>query len=181
MKNNLPSFILVIGSLFFSFDCVFSQQDTIPTFSGNRQGVEQMLQFILQADESQQRILTDSLRPEEVDCEAVFFPLYRKKVYRFHKRLYRIADIYVHPLLENQTEYLLWSATTEELMEYTGEARFFPGGYREIAPYLKPELTFYRFKFVQPGMRLGSAYDVLVYVNGKWRLFHRPWAVMIDD
>jgi len=181
MKNNLSLLILVTCSILFSYRSVFSQQDTIPVFLPGREGVEQMLQFVLQADEEQQRMLTDSLWPKEADYEAVFFPLYRKKIYRFHKRLRRIADIYIHPLLEDQTEYLLWSATTEELMEYTGAARFFPGGYREFAPYFKPELTFYRFKFVQPGMKLGSAYDVLVYVNGKWRLFHRPWAVMIDD
>ncbi len=163
------------------FRTCYAQLDTIPAFAPTREGVEQMLTFVLNASEEEQRMLTDSLIPTEADYEAVFFPLYRKKVYKFHKRLRRIADIYVHPLLEDQTEYVLWSATTEDLQAYSGEARYFPGGYREFAPYFKPALTFYRFKFIQPGMKLGSAYDILVFVNGKWRLFHRPWAVLIDN
>ncbi len=155
-------------------------EEGVPSFEAGEVGVTHMLEYALQADKRELVELTRTLQPEKADYAAVFLPPYDKKVWRFHRRLRRYADIIVHPMLEKQTEYALWRATTNELREYTGEARNFPGGYREMAVYLKPDLTFYRFKFIEPGHKLGSAYDALVYVNGQWRLFHRPWAVLLE-
>ena len=78
-----------------------------------------------------------------------------------------------------QTELLLWKATAEELKAWTGDAKDqFPGGYREIAKHLKPGVTWYRFKFVEPGSTSGMAYDGLVCVNGRWTIFPKPWRVL---
>jgi len=158
-----------------------AQQTPVPTFEGNREGLAHMLEFVLQADEETQRALTRQLTPSWEDYDEIFLPLYARDIYRFHKRLRRNADIYIHPLLEQQTEYLLWETTPAELEAYEGEARHFPGGYREFARYFQPGIKLYRFKFVEPGWHLGSSYDIMAYVNGNWKIFHRPWAVMIGE
>ena len=75
-----------------------------------------------------------------------------------------------------QTELLLWKATTKELNAWTGDARDqFPKGFREIARHLHPGVTWYVFKFVEPGSTQGSAYDVLVCITGRWTFFDQPW------
>ena len=75
----------------------------------------------------------------------------------------------------DQTELLIWAATTEELQNQSGHAMEFPGGYKGVADKLGAGLTWYRFKTVRPGERSGMAYDGLVYVNGRWAFFPKPW------
>lgn len=154
-----------------------SPEVAVPRFPGTREGAEFMLSYILNASREEREVLTDSLRPLPSDYSKVFTVKFGKKVYKYHRKLFRMADIVIQPLLPYQTEYLLWEASREDLLEYVSEARHFPGGYHEIADNLKPGFTYYRFKFVEPGRKLGSAYDVLVYVDGHWRIFHRPWVV----
>jgi hypothetical protein len=166
--------------LFFHFPALRLQAQDPHNFGPDQNGVEEMLHFILNAGKRELVELTRELQPEKADYAAVFIPSYDKAVWRFHRKLRRYSDIIVHPLLRKQTGYMLWSATTEELRAYEGDARFFPGGYKEVAAHLQPGLTFYRFKFVEPGHKLGSAYDALVYVNGHWRIFHRPWAAKVE-
>ncbi|TAE47886.1 MAG: hypothetical protein EAZ89_16590 [Bacteroidetes bacterium] len=137
-----------------------------------------MLAYVLKADHKERIALTEQLKPTEEDCMTLFSAVLGEKVYRYQKKLDRQARIIVRPLLSEQTDILLWSATVEELRTMTGDARCFPGGYHEIAEDMAAGYTLYRFKFVQPGRSLGSAYDMLVFVNGHWRLIHRPWAVL---
>ena len=151
----------------------------IPDFKEGKEGLEAMLIFILQANPEERAALTMMLKPDESDYEKVFKGKLANKVYKYHRRLYRLSDIIIQPLLPHQTDIKLWEATTNELKDYIAEARHFPGGYHEIAHHLHEGLTFYRFKFVEPGRKLGSAYDVMVYVNGSWKIFHRPWAVSV--
>lgn len=150
----------------------------IPTFENSREGLETMFQFILNASDSQQVALTESLTPLRSDYDSVFVPSSRKKIFKYHQRLMKMADIIIRPLRENQTEILLWEATTESLGVYQGEARFFPGAYTENVGIFLPKKTFYRMKFVEPGRKLGTAFDVFTYINGNWRVFHRPWAAI---
>lgn len=160
----------------------FGQKESARTyeFPPGREGAMQILEFLLYADEEERIDLSVQLRPDREDCDAVFTEEYARKVYRYQQRINKMARIVVQPLMEGQTDILLWEATTQDLIDYQGEARFFPGGYKEIAQYLQPDFTFYRFKFIEPGHKLGSAYDMLVYVNNHWRLIHRPWVVMFD-
>ena len=51
----------------------------------------------------------------------------------------------------------------------------FPTGMRSLASDLKPNLTIYGFKFVKPGETTGMAFEGLTHINGKWRLFPKPW------
>lgn len=158
-----------------------AQPERLPDeFANNRQGVEEMLTYLLEASRKERGRFTQELRPTKEECEMLFETGIAKKVYRYQRRLQRQARIVVQPLLTSQTDLLIWAASSADLSSYQGEARFFPGGYHELAEFLKPGFVFYRFKFIQPGRKLGSAYDVLVHVNGHWRLIHRPWTVLVE-
>ena len=163
------------------FHCCFSQGPRLPeNFPPTAAGVEEMLEYLLQASQKERRQFTQELRPNREDCELLFENWVAKKVYRYQRKLQRQTRITIQPLLKSQTEILLWQASASDLSTYQGEARFFPCGYHELATHLKPGYIFYRFKFVQPGRKLGSAYDVLVHVDGHWRLIHRPWTVLVE-
>ncbi|MDX2286869.1 MAG: hypothetical protein NW241_22075 [Bacteroidia bacterium] len=150
-------------------------------FAPGRAGAAALADSLLHAPPAAQKTLSRAMRPTLADCALLFGPELGRSVYRYERRLSRMADIVVHAMLEDQTELLFWSARREELIANTGEACYFPGGYRELAPYLPPGTEIYRFKYVQPGRQVGSAYDMLVHVNGAWRLIHRPWTVLVGS
>ena len=180
MKRGYLFFVIILLIWLFPTNLIGQTLPSPADFSGDENGLVEMLQYLMEASNKERGKFSEFLQPELEDCEAVFQKKFAKHVYRYQVRLDRMADIVVQPLLEDQTEIRIWKADTDDFREFNQAARAFPGGYREIADVMRPEVTFYRFKFVQPGHRLGSAYDVLVYVNGKWCLIHRPWAVMFE-
>ena len=121
--------------------------------------------------------LSKKLRPNGKDYKSVFKGKAAKKAYEGYLAPWDEGKIVVRAK-PGQEKVLLWSATTEELQKGTGDAPAFPGGYQKVAPHLKPGLTFYRFKFVRPGQELGFAWDGLVFVNGHWVIFPKPWRVL---
>jgi hypothetical protein len=166
--------LLLLGQL--------SAQDRLSDrFPSGCAGAQALLQYILQADEPARAQLTEELAPTQSDCEAVFIDKkLARKVFRYQRYLYRRAHLVVRPHLPRQTQWLLWSTDADQLRAYQGEARHFPGGYHELADQLRPGLRYYRFKFIEPGRKMGSAYDMLVFVNGHWRMIHRPWVLLLD-
>ncbi|MEZ4774768.1 MAG: hypothetical protein R3D00_16405 [Bacteroidia bacterium] len=175
----LRSFFAVL--LIFSFTCTIGQSTITDQFPGTPQGAKQLLDYILSKSFSERRDITREMKPTLLDCETIFEGDLGKKVYRYQRKLDRQAGIVIQPLLKSQTDILLWHATTSELLEYSGDAQYFPGGYKELAHFMNPGFTFYRFKFIQPGRYLGSAYDMLIYVNDHWRIIHRPWTVLVGQ
>lgn len=158
-----------------------AQTDWSSQFPPGRVGADSLLRFALQADDATRQALTHSLFPTPADCKRLLRDeRLARRVYRYQRYLRRRSDLVLGPMLARQTELLLWQATSDELEVYEGEAQFFPGGYHELADQLAHDLVLYRAKFVEPGRRLGSAFDVLVYLNGHWRLIHRPWVILFD-
>jgi hypothetical protein len=47
-----------------------------------------------------------------------------------------------------------------------------------MRPHVQPGMTWVRFKCVEPGESPGMAYDGLVLLDGRWRLFPKPWQVL---
>jgi hypothetical protein len=60
----------------------------------------------------------------------------------------------------------------------TGQAKELAGGWKEAAAKMKPGLKVYRFHFLEPGKTAGMSYDGLIYVNGNWRVFPKPWRAL---
>ena len=121
--------------------------------------------------------LSNQLRPTTADYAAVFEADLATKVAAVYGPAWDAGQLVVAPK-PGQTEVKVFSTTSEELKSWTGGAADFPGGWKEVAPKLKPGLKIYRFKFVEPGKDLGMAFDGLIYVNGNWRIFPKPWRAM---
>lgn len=121
--------------------------------------------------------LSRALRPNKEDYAAVFAGDMATQAEAGYEPAWNDGKIVIRPK-ETQTEVKVWSATTEEIKNGAGNAPEFPGGYQRVAPHLKDGLTLYRFTFVEPGQEYGMAYDGLVYVNGRWAIFPKPWRVM---
>lgn len=121
--------------------------------------------------------LSKSLRPTKADYDAVFMPDLAAKAEAVYGPAWDGGQLVVAPKA-GQTQVLLGSATSDELKSWTGGASEFPGGWKDVGAQLKPGVTFYRFKFVEPGQDLGMAFDGLAYVNDNWRIFPKPWRAM---
>lgn len=143
-------------------------------YPGTGDGAEKMLLDLLHGKDHD--AIVESLIPKDEDYAAVFEAAWADQAKTAYKEgLWNKAEkIEIKPK-EGQTELLMWKATTEELRSGAGDAREFPGGYKMVADKLKPGVTWYRWKFCKPGETLGMAYDGLVFVNGHWAWFPKPW------
>jgi len=121
--------------------------------------------------------LSKSLRPSKADYDAVFMPDLAGKADAVYGPAWDGGQMVLAPKA-GQTQLLISSATSDELKSWTGGAAEFPGGWKEVGAQLKPGVTIYRFKFVEPGQDLGMAFDGLAHVNGNWRIFPKPWRAM---
>lgn len=148
-------------------------------FPGNKEGAKALLLQFLQSGVDK-AALTKKLRPTSRDYRTVFKGVTAKKAEAGYQAPWDQGKIIIRGK-PGQTELLVWSATTQELQKGTGDSGSFPGGYAKIASNFKEGLTFYRFKFVKPGESLGFAWDGLIFVNGHWVIFPKPWRVLLPS
>ncbi len=118
--------------------------------------------------------LSKKLRPTPADYAAVFEGDLAKLAQVSYGKFWDSGQVVIEGK-PGQTETIVFSATVEELRAGTGNAKEFPGGYSKIAPMMKAGLRVYAFKFLEPGKTLGMAYDGLIFVNGHWVIFPKPW------
>lgn len=147
-----------------------------PTVQGNEESAQALLkQFVSpNADHS---ALTRSLRPTSADYKTLFDAEAAAKIEAAQVKDWDSGKAIIKPK-PNQTEIKLWGATAADLAAGNGSAKEFPGGYKKIAKHLGVGVTFYRFKFVEPGKDAGTAYDGLAFVNGHWVIAPQPWKAM---
>ncbi|RMG69433.1 MAG: hypothetical protein D6722_10330, partial [Bacteroidetes bacterium] len=132
---------LWLGLLLWLGGSVPLQAQEVPVFPAGRAGLSEMLTYLLEADPEARKSLSRQLWASRADCDSLFLGKLGKKVYRYQRRLRRMTRLVVRPLLDDQTELLLWQADTEELAAYSGEAVFFPGGYHEMASDIRDGYT----------------------------------------
>lgn len=152
-----------------------AQAPKAPEFPPGEAGFEAMTRFLLESPDSIRLAFTLSMLPGPADFYAVFDSAFALKAMKHQRRMARRYDLTLRPLLPGQSLLSMYRTTSDELREYTESAREFPGGYREIADYFKPGVELFRFRFHSPDQRLGSAYDLFIYLDGRWRYFVRPW------
>ena len=122
--------------------------------------------------------LSQKLRPAKRDYDAVFLPDASARLQAAYDPAWSSGSLVLRGK-PGQTSVLVWSATAEDLQAWRPAARDrFPGGYQKVAPHLRPGVTLYSFKFVEPGETLGMAFDGLAYVNGRWCIFPKPFRVL---
>lgn len=146
------------------------------TFPGTEAGATSLLKEFLKPG-ADHAALSKQLRPGSADYAAVFDADSSAKVAAVYGPAWDGGQMVVAPKA-GQTEVKVFSATSEEMKSWSGNAAEFAGGWKDVAPKLKPGLKIYRFKFVEPGKDLGMAFDGLIYVNGNWRIFPKPWRAL---
>lgn len=158
--------------------CKKSSQD-VSKYPGTEEGARQLLTEIRTSSDA--RGMTLALRPTAADYKAVFVDdatAARAEV--AYDKIFSDAKAVITAPAE-RSELKLSKATTDDLQKWTAEAQAdFPGGYKRVASKFKPGLTLYRWKYVKPGEKLGTSYDGLVFVNGHWTWFPKPWRVIGD-
>lgn len=159
--------------------CSFGDSPTSAKFPGTKDGAKALVAEFLKPDADRKKMTMD-LRPTKEDYRAFYADeATAARAETFFDKMWSSGDAVVAPK-EGQTELILLSATTEQLNELVpeGEAAQFPTGMQSLASNLKPNLTIYAFKFVKPGESTGMAFEGLTHVNGRWRLFPKPWRFM---
>lgn len=149
-------------------------------FGEGKEELVRMLGYLHEADLSDRAYFSRFLEPSKEDCEAIFESSAAIHFFRWERRIHRRIRPIVTPFSESQTELAIWETHRAELLSYEGQASAFPGGYREIAKYLKPGVQVYRVSFREPGRIFGASYDLFVYVNGRWVLLWEPWRVAMQ-
>ncbi|WP_433294561.1 hypothetical protein ACQPZQ_10640 [Pseudonocardia sp. CA-142604] len=148
----------------------------LASFPGPPEGVRLIAEEFLKPD-ANPLALTMALEPADEDYAAVFDEETLSAA-RLHYDGFWATPSWIVSPAPGQTQFRIEMATSEQLAAGTGAASQFPGGYRAIAPHLRPGLTIYEIIFVAPGQTNGVILDGLVYVNGKWRIFPAPWRVL---
>lgn len=143
---------------------------------GNEEGARALLmQFV--APNADHLALTSSLRPTSNDYHAMFDAKSAAKIEAGQAKEWNSHKAVIKPKA-GQTEVKLWSATGAELAKGSGNAKEFPAEYKKVGKHLQASVTFYRFKFVEPGKDTGTAYDGLSFVNGHWVIAPKPWRAL---
>ena len=117
--------------------------------------------------------LTAALRPKPEDYAEVFVGDAAEKAKAAMEPLWE-GGKGLDPTSE-QTQVDVAGATPEQLSKHEGNALGCPNGYQSIADKFNPKIVVFCFRFVKPGDRGGLAGDALVYVNGHWAYFPKPF------
>jgi hypothetical protein len=127
------------------------------------------------ADEGTRSATVLALEPSAADYVAVYGEGFGKHLESVYSAAWKKHEIVPSPWGPDQTEVQLSRGTAEDFKAWQGEARKFPRGYKRIAEFMQPGLVFYQFRFVKPGQGAGANWDGLVWVNGAWKLFPKPF------
>lgn len=134
---------------------------------------------IVSTQSSPARTSLQKLKPTLEICRKVFDSETAESMFAMYDKLY--ADGTVVTADKEQTEVLLEKITSDELIARSPRSREFPGGYRVVAPHLKPGFTIYEVNYVRPGAERGMRYDGLVKVDGDWYFFFKMWRGISED
>jgi hypothetical protein len=171
MKNTIKRIILGAAAVLAGGAISFAE-----TFPGTDDGAKQLANAFLKPG-ADCPALSKQLRPTAADYAAVFEGDFATKVAAAWNPAWEAGQMVMAPKA-GQTEVKISSATTDELKAGTGNASELAGGWKEVAPKMKPGLKVYRFHFLEPGKTAGMSFDGLIYVNGNWRVFPKPWRAL---
>lgn len=113
--------------------------------------------------------LTLGFKPTSADYPAVFGPD-AAEAQTYYAKMWSDPRAQIKPNA-GQTQLLVFASTTD----IVSKDRDFPGGYARV--HLQKGLPIYRWKFVAPGKTYGMAFDGLVFVNGHFAFFPKPWRI----
>ncbi len=128
-------------------------------------------------------VITKSLFPDETSLRKVVKdPEAIKNVKEMHSKFCNEPDQKLAGLFRadpENTEILVFPATTEEIAGEIGRGSKFPGGAVNLAKtVLQPNVTFYEVKLVKPGETLGMAYHLFYHDGKNWKMLGPAWRVL---
>ncbi len=145
------------------------------TFPANEEGAKTMLKEFAKPG-ADTAALSKQLRPTKADYEAVFDAEFAAKAMALYDPAWEAGKMVLTTNDAARTDVILYPSTSDEVKSWTGAAaKDFAGGWKDVAPHLKPGVKIYRFDFVEPGKTVGMVYEGLVNINGNWRIFPKPW------
>lgn len=118
--------------------------------------------------------LSNALRPKPEDYAAVFTGDAAEKMKGGLEPLWDGGKLSFKPTAD-QTEITVVGAPQAELAKGDGNAVHCPGGYKDVAAQIQPSVVVHCVRFTKPGEKGGLHVDGLVWVNGHWALFPKPW------
>jgi hypothetical protein len=152
-----------------------TKPETKSTFPATEEGAKSMLKEFAKPG-ADTAALSKHLRPTKADYEAVFDAEFASKAMALYDPAWDAEKMVLTTNDPARTEVILYPSTSDDVKSWTGAAaKNFAGGWKEVAPHLKPGVKIYRFDFVEPGKSVGMVYEGLVNVNGNWRIFPKPW------
>jgi hypothetical protein len=120
--------------------------------------------------------LAAQLRPRPEDYALVFVDAYAAVAQEAYERIWRDHKPVPQPK-RGQLELLLAAESSDTIRDH-GAPHAFPGGFERIRHTLRPGLIWLCWKFVQPGERMGMAFDGLVRIDDHWAWFPKAWRVL---
>lgn len=129
-------------------------------------------------DESTRSAVVLGLEPSHADYLAVYGETFGGALESALKESWTKHQIVPAPWGPDQTEVKLSRATSEDFKAWQGEAPRFARGYKRVAEHMQPGLVLYQFRFLKPGTSAGSNWDGLVWIDGAWKLFPKPYAIL---
>ncbi|MBS2031432.1 MAG: lipoprotein [Deltaproteobacteria bacterium] len=141
--------------------------------TGTEAEARTFLEGFLKAD-TNKHALSQRLEPRADDYDAVFEDASVEKARTWYQHAWSTHKLTIQGTKE-QTELQVFHMTTEDLKANADSAKQFPMSYSRVANALKPGLTIYGFRFVKPGETAGTSFDGLIFVNGHWAFFPKPF------
>lgn len=156
-------------------DVVQANQRNTPDTAGTEAHAKAFLSKFLEPG-ADRAALTAGLRPTEADIRAVYAEPLAGKLVQMYDDMFQ-PGVEIGPK-QHQTEVMVWRGTTGALRGGAPVLREFPGGYKDVLPYMQGNFPIVRFKFVEPGETLGLAFDGLIYIGERWVLMPKPWRAL---
>ncbi len=136
------------------------------TYARAKQMIEQLISF-------------HPLQPHDEDYAAVFVGDAAARAREGYKALWSALPPW--PVKPSQTEIHVTGAFAEDFANADPRARFFPGGYKDVAQLLVPGVLWLMWEQVTPGQRDGITFDGLVAIGDRWAWFPKPWRAVLPS
>ncbi len=168
--------LLVFVALAF-VACKKAGGSDLSKYPGTDDGARQLLNDIRTSADP--RAMTRALQPTSADYKAVYTDdVAADMATGFEQHVWSDGRAVIAAKPEN-TELLIGKLSSEDIARWTTQAVLeLPGGYKQVGPKLVPGLAVYYWKYVKPSAKAGMSFDGLIYVNGHWAWFPKPWRVL---
>jgi hypothetical protein len=120
--------------------------------------------------------LTLSLKPTPDDVRAVYGEPIASALIAAYEQMFQPGAV-IQPK-PDQNQLLTTFTTTAHLKAEDPVLDDFPGGYKDVLPFIIGDVPIARFKFVKKGETLGLAFDGLIHVNDRWVFMPKPWRML---